>query len=125
MTKSNSPQRCTSGSALRQNVSKSKCPQISTSPNRSKSSHYILSFLFNIASPMVISMCACSIRVCSISKLQKYWPRMDRVLTSQQQCILLFFLKLPVGAQWLNVEYLNRDREAAGSSLTSVTVLCP
>ena len=35
---------------------------------------------------LVISMGACSIRACSISKL----------LTPQQQCLLLFILKLPV-----------------------------
>ena len=41
-------------------------------------------------------MGACLIWACSISKLRKYCPRMDRVLTPQQQCLLLFFLKLPV-----------------------------
>ena len=53
--------------------------------------------LFTIALAMVIYVSkllsgACSIRACSISKLRE----MDRVLTPQQQCILLFFLKLPV-----------------------------
>ena len=49
-------------------------------------------YLFTIASAMVIYVSklplgACSIPACSISK---------RVLTSQQQCLLLFFLRLPV-----------------------------
>ena len=44
------------------------------------------------------SMGAYSIWACLISKLRKYWPLRDRVLTpqQQQQCLLLFFLKLPV-----------------------------
>ena len=35
-------------------------------------------------------------RVFDSDLLRKYWPRMDRVLTPQQQCLLLFFLNLPV-----------------------------
>ena len=125
---SNSPQRCTSDSAVRQNVPKSKWHQISTFPNWSKRSQ--LHWLSYSLSAMVMY----------VSKLSWACVRFGPVPLAScgNTCHEWIGYQLPSSSvfycsfsnsTWEHsesvVECLTRDRGAAGSSLTCVTVLYP